>query len=190
MSVILSRNTIMMVLAVRGLMRQDEVYNERTTKTMHKLRLTIEETLEEPKMRKNVLRFITGLPIVTQNNLTQHTHSVLIDMFKDGQHDMELRQVEQYLFVRYTTLRKEGEIVDRKKLAKGHALLREEKIFDEEILPNLSHLFAEADRSEQYRHARGPDNTRNGPRAKPRADLQPVQLRFETPRVSEQLGQP
>ena len=91
---ILSDNVVQLVNIVRGLMRQDNQYLPPTWETVVKLRLMMIEVLgEELKdYRKDVLRTLTGLPIPHQKNLTQHTHSVLIDIAKKEYQD-ELRAI-------------------------------------------------------------------------------------------------
>ena len=69
------------VIAVRVLSRRydDQAIRFPSWKSMTKLRLQIEEQLENKKMRVPVLAAITGLPITSSKQLCQPSVSTLID---------------------------------------------------------------------------------------------------------------
>ena len=67
------------VIAVRRRALQDEGFVETTDKSRTKLIIEISSKLEDKTDRIPVLQAITGIPLTSQNQLTQAYTSVLID---------------------------------------------------------------------------------------------------------------
>ena len=67
------------VIAVRTRAKQDEIFSGTSDKSRKKLIILLNKQLRNKDNRIRVLQAITGLPITTQNNLTQWMTSVLID---------------------------------------------------------------------------------------------------------------
>lgn len=67
------------VITIRTLAMNDTTYHSSSRKSILKLMIMIKDNLDNPDNRIPVLQMITGLPISSQNNLTQHYTSVLIN---------------------------------------------------------------------------------------------------------------
>jgi len=67
------------IIAVRRKASGDIAYAKTTQKSFGRLRSEITKRLRDPDKRISVLAAITGLPITSQKQLTQHWTSVLID---------------------------------------------------------------------------------------------------------------
>ncbi len=83
------------IIAVRMRSRASQEYDHQTTAASRtKLIIQIEEVLQDKKNRIPVLAAITGLPITSQNQLSQSTTSVLIDETIGDKSNEILRQIE------------------------------------------------------------------------------------------------
>src|SRR5688572_14387337 len=67
------------IYAIREEVRKDEFVSDPSRKTVTKLIIVLTERLLNPKTRKHVLSAILGVPVQTQNSLSQHVHNVLIE---------------------------------------------------------------------------------------------------------------
>jgi hypothetical protein len=99
----LQEKTIRFVILVRGLMRQDDLVLPPTRKTVAKLRLMIDEILVDKEQRKPILQAITGFPLLSQKHLTQHVHSVLIQLLEANQYAECIKFIEVECKTRFET---------------------------------------------------------------------------------------
>jgi hypothetical protein len=67
------------IIAVRRRAMQDDLFIQTTPKSRTKLLLEIQSRLADKNNRKGVLQAITGIPLQSQNQLTQAYTSTLID---------------------------------------------------------------------------------------------------------------
>ena len=92
----LSKRTRQFIVAIRTSALKDNVYLPATQKTKTRLVIQIHNRLKHPPNRKYVLQAITGLPLSSQNNLTAHYHSVLIqETLEDDKCLVPLRELEE-----------------------------------------------------------------------------------------------
>ena len=87
------------VIAVRVLSRHFDDYALRptTNKSRTCLRLTLEGMLENKALRKPVIAAITGIPIVSQNQLFQPSTSALIGQFKKEGEEKNNERIIKYI---------------------------------------------------------------------------------------------
>jgi hypothetical protein len=82
------------VISVRRRALADQEFSAPTHKQVIRLIIQMENALVHRKNRVRVLAAITGLPLRSQNDLTFHYHSVLIDETVDGRADGILGRIE------------------------------------------------------------------------------------------------
>jgi hypothetical protein len=68
-----------------------------TDSQSRRLAVQIKQALRDPRHRIPVLQAITGLPIHSQNELTFHCHSVIIDETKEPEDGALLREIESHI---------------------------------------------------------------------------------------------
>ncbi len=85
------------ISSVRLRALQDEAYESCTDGQARRLAIAIKVALKDPANRIKVLQAITGLPIRSQNELSFHYHSILIDETKEEADGELLREVERLI---------------------------------------------------------------------------------------------
>ena len=76
---------------------EDCRFGIRSDAQAQKLAIQIKLALKNPENRNRVLQAITGLPIISQNELTFWYHHVLIDETLEAQDAAILRSIEAYI---------------------------------------------------------------------------------------------
>jgi len=95
---ILSRKEVeAFVVSVRRRAMTDEEFGAPTKKQVIRLIIQMENALVDKKNRVRVLAAITGLPLKSQNELTFHYHTVLIDETMEGRSDGIIGEIEKYI---------------------------------------------------------------------------------------------
>lgn len=82
------------VISVRTRSRAEMNIGGPSRDSVIKLIIQMNKALKNKHLRIHVLSAITGLPITSQNNLTQGSTSVLIDETKDSKSNNILRDIE------------------------------------------------------------------------------------------------
>jgi hypothetical protein len=83
------------IISVRLRSRAEMNVNGSSRKSVKRLIIQMTDALENKKLRNHVLAAITGLPITSQNQLTQGSTSILIDETNDGKSNEILRAIEE-----------------------------------------------------------------------------------------------
>ena len=94
MNILLDKEVEAFVVSVRRRAMSDQDYSGPTKPQVIRLIIQIENALVHKKHRVRVLAAITGLPIKSQNALTFHYHSVLIDETKEGKANDIIGRIE------------------------------------------------------------------------------------------------
>ncbi len=82
------------IISVRLRALEDARYESCTDGQARRLAIAIKSALRDPRNRIKVLQAITGLSIRSQNELTFHYHSILIDETKEEADGALLREIE------------------------------------------------------------------------------------------------
>lgn len=99
-----SEKILEFITIARGMFRQDDLVLPVTPKTVTKLRLLLVSKFaknfdyelsgrETRSLRVAILRAITGFPLTTQNQMSQHFHSVLIQLLEGEKYDDVIRDI-------------------------------------------------------------------------------------------------
>ena len=85
------------VITVRVCARADEFFAGTSDKARIKLIIELEHSLVNKENRLKFLQAVTGLPLDTQNRLTAHYTSVLIEETIDGRNKKAIQDIERYI---------------------------------------------------------------------------------------------
>jgi hypothetical protein len=85
------------VITVRVLARADDDFAGPSDKARVKLIIELQESLVDKENRVKFLQAVTGLPLNSQNQLTAHYTSVLIQETIDGKNRNVIQDIERFI---------------------------------------------------------------------------------------------